>query len=124
VPARPLILASSVLAIIGGLLIGLIGIASAIYVGAFVSPVAGWAAQFFAILAMIDGVALVILGLGVWTSRYGQLWIGVTITVLSTLTLFVGTVFLPGVVLCVLGGILAVLHESRDEHFVQSAESR
>jgi hypothetical protein len=124
VPARPLILASSVLAVIGGLLIGLIGIASTIYVGAFVSPVAGWPVQFFAILAMVDGVALVILSVGLWTSRYGQLWMGVTITVLSTLTLFVGTVFFPGVVLCVLGGILAVVHEGLDEHFVQSAESR
>jgi hypothetical protein len=121
---RPLILAASVLAVLGGVLIVLIGGLSAIFIGELPATVLSWPVQFLLILATIDGIALVILGLAVWTSRYGQLWMGLAIIVLSILTLFLGELFVPGVVLCVLGGIFTVLHEGLDEQFAQWAKTR
>lgn len=108
--------ASVALAVIGGMLTIIVG---GLY--AFVSlPTGfeGFASTDFGLiggLGVLAGIVLLILGVGLIFEPESHTGVGVGLIVVSALTFWGGSWFLPGIILCVAGGLLAIVHEEAEE---------
>jgi hypothetical protein len=122
--AERMLAAASVLVAVGGLLTIITGVVSwvqAATVSANITNYGEFEAAY--ILSILAGVALILLAVGFWVV-HSLTGVGVAAAIVSALTLYVGLGFLPAVLLCVAGGLLAALHDSFEELFAQGMSMR
>jgi hypothetical protein len=111
-----LLVASSVLVAVGGLLTIFTGVgywAAVVALSSVVTANTG-GVVFIAVVAIIVGALLVFLSVGLWAVE-SPTSLGVVIVILSALTFYLGTAFVPAIILCVVGGLLAIYYERSEE---------
>lgn len=108
--------AAAVLSLLGGVLTTILG---ALYAFVYLPPGAGSVVyEDFGVvggLAILAGMVLIIFGVGLIFTRDRRIGVGVAIIVVSALTFWGGFLFVPGIILCVVGGLLAILHEDLEQ---------
>lgn len=108
--------AAIALSVLGGMLTIILG---CLYLAEILLPGAGGVQysdfEIVGGLTLLAGILLVVLGVGLALERESRAGIGVGIVVISAVTFWGGLLFVPGIILCVAGGLLAILHEDTDE---------
>lgn len=111
---------AAALSIIGGLLTIIIGgVDAAVSIPTGYNGLGSTETGLVAGLAVLAGIILLIFGVGLIWDPESHTGLGVALIVISVLTLWGGFAFIPGVILCVIGGLLAILHEEVEDKAVE-----